>query len=497
MKSLLISFALLCYSCMLSGQSSAIISGKVLSPRQPFMVLYYERDLGFKNVIDTIRLDAENKFNYRWNFDPSNVIGRLAINPTSSLSLWAVDKGDIQLEIADTVSQSRFGGSLGSYAQFLAENRNVEKQIRQKFEGRNPGIKFSDSSDNRQYYLLEDSILNERLGVAKTFFSATKDPVAQEFLALYNNMLSVAVLETKTTSQYDAILRFKPFQEKFNYTNASWSFEQPAQFDFADGNFYKLSNMQYFLRNYLFHSNFAWKQLRGVKDKWNWDSVYANIFRVIDKMEEPGSYGNSFIKAAFMNLEVKLMHTTPYKEDTTEQIYQKYVDEVLQGHPALSVQYAHLTKTLREKLNSLGKLKKGMPAPVVALIDEKGNEVGWKEVINTNIYIDIWASWCAPCIAEMPNWNKLAKKYEADKRIDFITISVDDDPEKWKAALKKYKPGGKHYLAKGGWESDFSRTFSIKGVPRNMLIDAKANMLQQTAESASQIDLDKILEGLR
>lgn len=67
---------------------------------------------------------------------------------------------------------------------------------------------------------------------------------------------------------------------------------------------------------------------------------------------------------------------------------------------------------------------------------QSGNTIDFKDFKGNVIFINFWASWCAPCIAEMPNIQKLYNRIESDK-IKFILISLDDTEEKAKNFIDK------------------------------------------------------------
>jgi thiol-disulfide isomerase/thioredoxin len=53
------------------------------------------------------------------------------------------------------------------------------------------------------------------------------------------------------------------------------------------------------------------------------------------------------------------------------------------------------------------------------------------------IFINFWATWCPPCIAEMPSINKLYQKFKDDKNVLFIMVDVDNNPDKSNNFMKK------------------------------------------------------------
>ena len=113
------------------------------------------------------------------------------------------------------------------------------------------------------------------------------------------------------------------------------------------------------------------------------------------------------------------------------------------------------------------------------------------------VYIDLWASWCGPCIKEMPASMELVDKYKG--RVAFVYLSLDDDIEAWRKALKKYnidRPFLTNHFRIGS-NSDAAALFDIKEIPRYILIDKKGNFVNLNARRPSSPliseDLDRLL----
>ncbi len=63
------------------------------------------------------------------------------------------------------------------------------------------------------------------------------------------------------------------------------------------------------------------------------------------------------------------------------------------------------------------------------LVDLKGNKLSLEELKGKIVFINFWASWCPPCVAEMPDINQLYNDYQG-KDIAFILVNLDSDKEK-------------------------------------------------------------------
>ena len=65
-----------------------------------------------------------------------------------------------------------------------------------------------------------------------------------------------------------------------------------------------------------------------------------------------------------------------------------------------------------------------------SLTDVEGNLLNVSSLKGKTIFINVWATWCAPCVAEMPGINKLYNKLEENENIFFLMISQDESLEK-------------------------------------------------------------------
>jgi thiol-disulfide isomerase/thioredoxin len=109
---------------------------------------------------------------------------------------------------------------------------------------------------------------------------------------------------------------------------------------------------------------------------------------------------------------------------------------------------------------------------------------------NDYLYVDFWASWCAPCIAEIPKLKKIAEKY---KKLDVIYISLDHKKEDWINAINKHEIEWPNLSDLHGMPSDLSNTYSIPGIPFGLLIN-KEGIIVTTVYGVHVLDfiLDKI-----
>lgn len=139
----------------------------------------------------------------------------------------------------------------------------------------------------------------------------------------------------------------------------------------------------------------------------------------------------------------------------------------------------------------------GKPSPSFDFENHAGGKEKLENFRGKYVYIDVWATWCAPCRAEIPHLQKIEEKYH-DKKIAFLSISVDEqkDYEKWKKFVNDKKLGGVQLYADKNWNSDFITAYGINSIPRFILIDPNGNVIDANAKRPSDSKLVDQLDSL-
>ncbi|WP_339921523.1 TlpA disulfide reductase family protein [uncultured Flavobacterium sp.] len=139
----------------------------------------------------------------------------------------------------------------------------------------------------------------------------------------------------------------------------------------------------------------------------------------------------------------------------------------------------------------------GSIAPSFNYENYAGGKTKLEDFKGKYVYIDVWATWCGPCLGEIPSLKKVEEKYSG-KNIAFVSISIDKlkDIEKWKSMIKNKELGGVQVFADNDWNSQFVKDFNIKGIPRFILIDPNGKIVKADAARPSSPDLEKELDVL-
>ena len=147
--------------------------------------------------------------------------------------------------------------------------------------------------------------------------------------------------------------------------------------------------------------------------------------------------------------------------------------------------------------NRLMAFKPGTISPKFNYPDVNGNLVSLDDLKGKYVYVDVWATWCAPCKREIPYLKELNMQYKG-KDLEIVSLSIDklDDKEKWLAMVKDENLQGIQLLANQEWNSDFVRDYNIQGIPRFILIDKEGKIVDADAPRPSDPRLIELLNKL-
>ena len=146
--------------------------------------------------------------------------------------------------------------------------------------------------------------------------------------------------------------------------------------------------------------------------------------------------------------------------------------------PNLTAYLYEKRESIKEGSNSedgklLGEIKnKNILAPLVE---------GYK---GKAVYLDIWATWCGPCLKEIPSSLELQEQF-ADQAIGFVYLCLDPDPSQWKAIREQFHMKGDHYYLDADQTRQLKAQLGFTGIPRYVLIDKEGNIVDGNAPRPS------------
>ena len=173
---------------------------------------------------------------------------------------------------------------------------------------------------------------------------------------------------------------------------------------------------------------------------------------------------------------------------------QEILDQIAKFSPEMQQ-----TKELTE-LKATAEQKKrtdvGQPYINILQSDAEGQIVTLTSVIenpaNKYTLVDFWASWCGPCMGEVPHLKETYDKFHK-KGFEIYGVSFDNNRDKWLAAVKDNGMKWIQVSDLNGFDNPAAKDYAVQGIPSNFLVDASGNIV---AKNLRGEDLYKKVEEL-
>lgn len=214
----------------------------------------------------------------------------------------------------------------------------------------------------------------------------------------------------------------------------------------------------------------------------------------LDSTAEDIAYLKVVSKATSPVIKNKLLFDAAKYEITYSDDFESYYQAFMAGSTDEKNNAA-----ITENYNKLKTVAKGNASPKFEGYENfAGGTTSLDDLKGKFVYVDVWATWCGPCKAEIPSLKKLEAEYH-NKNIEFVSISVDalKDHDKWKAMVAEEDLKGIQLFADKSWESQFVQDYLIKGIPRFILIDTEGNIVNANAPRPSDEKLVALFNELK
>lgn len=222
------------------------------------------------------------------------------------------------------------------------------------------------------------------------------------------------------------------------------------------------------------------------------------------------AYSENFVNASFMKVEVyrgianELAGGNAKDRQQIEDWYKasQLVDSMQQTNDKhqlkrFQLQIAEIKtvayrKASEEMLHNLLQFGKGDFAADFNAKDINGNEVRLSSMKGKTIYVDLWATWCGPCMEEMPHFEDLKENYKKNPAIVFVSLSIDDDISLWHKSVSARKAEGYQ------WNINRNKleAYNIVGIPRVLIINKNFKIADMNGPLPSSQKAIKAIEGL-
>jgi|GEM_PF-1871645 peroxiredoxin len=233
-------------------------------------------------------------------------------------------------------------------------------------------------------------------------------------------------------------------------------------------------------------------QIQAARDSLN------EIIKAVD-VKYIEMHPNSYLSGYLLS-----QHTRKLSVDSIQTLYNGIANEVKKstlGLMVLSVIYPLTDNGNFRKANPLlgtdfdQRLKKVRSIYDIELRDTSANTVELSSFKGKYLVIDFWASWCKPCIENIPALEQMIKYYNPDS-IQFISVSMDKHVNDWKQAIRKHNFSGVQLSDTTAFNSLAAVYCKVLWVPTYIIIGPTGQVIKYDAPQAIQPELKILLNDL-
>jgi thiol-disulfide isomerase/thioredoxin len=437
-SNLLILFSLFCF--VVNGQTT--INGKIKNPKGKVVKLSY------------------------WNGDSKLTESVLAKDGSFHLEVLTIKPGQFALEHGDE-STTLFlypGDSL----YVTLDTKQFDETI--NYQGRGAEI---NNYLAKQYLDFESTFGSEYF--MQTYYKRIASSDAENFLAYADSLVKVKLdylnkFRTQLpTTFYD--YRYADIVYEYAIAKADFPFMHyyvrgiqdstlkvnQGYFDFY--NALHVENENY-LESYNFVSYLSYLTRYEAAKKFGRDSISAMDKLVSARFLFKGKIREKAISEL-------LSQTLDYgSSDEVKMLYEKAMPDITDPE---------LRETLIAKHNLITSLMPGKMAPGITLNTKEGKVVNLADFKGKVVFLDFWATWCGPCMREMPA-AKILQDTFAGKDVVFLYVSLDEDEKAWLATMESRKMKGVHVRA-SGFSHQIAKIYAVNGIPKYYLIGRDGSIL--------------------
>lgn len=440
------------------------ISGKVENPTSDKVEVFFYKDF-ITNQPEKVEvaLDETNSFSATLDLAQGNFV--YVSMPRRNIMLYLLPGAEINIAFnaEDPNVLPLIDGKKAFESQFLVAYVN---EVERKYN-RSIILNHVGNTNPDDFRALMDTAYNEKIA----FLEGYKD-----FRKLNKDFVNVL----KTNFLYEKLGMLLEYPIAFAYFN-------PGVGDLAlpDGYFDFLESETLFADEHLnsrpyfnFVNTYLNKLMREMADQAGDETHYQRQFRIAREILSG--------KTRDMVLSQTMIYMLNFESFEVAEKYFEVFNDLVRTPEMLSI--------VENEYQMVLALSPGKPAPDFTLTDISGNQVSLKDFAGKVVYLDFWASWCGPCMREVPFAKELKKRMAEYPDLVFLYISVDTDEAAWRSTVANMQIEGVH-LNVPGFSHLVPTQYNLKGVPTFYLIGRDGKIFDNRPPRPSNPTIDQVLKA--
>lgn len=353
-------------------------------------------------------------------------------------------------------------------------------------------IRYEGDGAPENNYLAQKALLQESFGM-KNYYGYYAKLSEDSFLNLADSLQQVkqAFLKKQSEDLNPDFVQMETEAMRYDYLRKLGNYESMRRFvtkvpDFRVSNTYPalyttIDFSDERKLNIPGHSGIADAYVRSVankKDDTDTADYYLTYMRVMDHLIESEKLKESLA----YSLSKSGLESTEYPKALYQRLKKVIKDPVM-------------VAKIDEKRSNMRQIAPGMMSPNFEFENMEGQRISLRSLRGQLVYIDVWATWCLPCIHEIPHLQELEKSMHG-KEITFVSICKNDEKSKWEHMVTEKDLGGIQLFAHEEDDQSFFDTYMVNGIPRFILIDASGKIVDADAKRPSNPELSEQLNAL-